>query len=139
GGDVVGEGDGGGQGVGLGGAFEQGDGDAEVGEQEGNGAAGRAGADDDDGLAGRGMVVVHGDVAFCGSLQAGLGAGDGPGRTVRAYPATASRTCPGSAPVTVRTSRPSSYAAAARAPGRPAAASASVMARTAASAASAGL
>ena len=78
------------------------------------------------------------------SLSAGhfglvWGAGDGPQRMVRANPATASRTRPGSAPVTVRTSRPSSCAAVARASGRPAAASASVMARTAASAASAGL
>jgi hypothetical protein len=46
--------------VGLGVAFQQGDGDPEVGEQEGNGAAGRAGADDDDGLLGGGVVVVHG-------------------------------------------------------------------------------
>ena len=76
---------------------------------------------------------------FCGSLRGGLGAGDGPQRMVRANPATASRTRPGSAPVTVTTSRPSSCAAVARASGRPAAASASVMARTAASAASAGL
>ena len=53
-----------GQRVGLGVAFQQGDRDAEVGEQEGRGAAGRAGADDDDGLLGRGVLAVHGHVSF---------------------------------------------------------------------------
>ena len=53
-----------GQRVGLGVAFQQGDGNPEVGEQEGRGAAGRAGADDDDGLAGRGVLVVHGRGPF---------------------------------------------------------------------------
>ena len=50
-----------------------------------------------------------------GQLLVVWAAGDGPERTVRAKPATASWTRPGSAPVTVRTSRPSSCAAVARA------------------------
>ena len=53
-----------GQGVGLGVAFQQGDGDPGIGEQEGHGAAGRAGADDDDGLLGHGVLVVHDRVPF---------------------------------------------------------------------------
>src|SRR5208282_724193 len=74
-----------------------------------------------------------------GHLLVVWAAGDGPERTVRANPATASRTRPGSAPVTVTTSRPSSYAAVTWASATPAAVSASVMARTAASASRAGL
>ena len=53
-----------GQRVGLGVAFQQGDGDPGVGEQERRGAAGRAGADDDDGFLGCGVLVVHGRVLF---------------------------------------------------------------------------
>ncbi len=63
-----------------------------------------------------------------GHLLVVWAAGDGPERTVRVNPATASCTRPGSAPVTVRTSRPSSYAAVTWALARPAAVSASVMA-----------
>src|SRR5580700_1026052 len=129
-----------GQGVGLGVAFQQGDRDPGIGEQEGDGAAGRACANGDDGFLGGEVLVVHGRVLFsAGQFAAAWAAGDGPVRMVRANPATASRTRPGSAPVTVRISRPSSCAAEVLASGRPAAASASVTTRTAASAASAGL
>ena len=96
------------------------------------------GADDDDGLPGCGVVVVHGRVSLR-VTAAVWEAGGGPQRMVRAKPATASRTRPGSAPVTVTTSCPSSCVAVARASGRPAAVSASVTVRAAASAASAGL
>ena len=53
-----------GQRVGLGVAFQQGDGNPEVGEQEGRGAAGRSCADDDDGFLGCGVLVVHGRGPF---------------------------------------------------------------------------
>ena len=48
-----------GQGVGLGVAFQEGDGDPEVGEQEGRGAAGRSCAHGDDGFLGDAVLVVH--------------------------------------------------------------------------------
>ena len=53
-----------------------------------------------------------------GHLLVVCSAGGRPQRTVRGNPATASRTRPGSAPVTVMTSRPCSYAAVARASGQ---------------------
>src|SRR6202011_477279 len=57
-----------------------------VGEQEGRGTPGRAGADDDDGLAVRGVVVIHGRGPFCGLCHGGLGgrrrpAADGQGES----------------------------------------------------------
>ena len=65
-GDFVIEVDGARQRMGLGVAFQQGDGYPEVGEQEGGGAADRAGADDDDAVSAAGVclggrvLVVHG-------------------------------------------------------------------------------
>ena len=57
-GDFVIEVDGAGQRVGLGVAFQQGDGNAEIGEQEGRGAADRAGADDDDAIPAAGAMAL---------------------------------------------------------------------------------
>ena len=63
-GDLVVQVDRAGQGVGLGVALQQGDGDPEIGEQEGNGTAGRSCAHGDDGFLGGGVLVVHGRVPF---------------------------------------------------------------------------
>src|SRR5579863_356605 len=115
-----------GQRVGLPVAFQHGDGNPGVGEQEGRGTPGRPGTDDDDGLGVRGAVVVHGHGPFLRVISRRSGAVAGPQRTVRANPATASRTRSGSAPVTARTSRPSSCAAVTWAPARAAASSASL-------------
>ena len=68
-----------GQGVGLGVAFQQGDGKPEVGQQERRGTAGWTGADDDEGLLGHGILVVHDRVPFLRvTSRAVWGAGDGP-------------------------------------------------------------
>jgi hypothetical protein len=48
----------------LGVAFQQGDGDLEVGQEEGRRAADRAGSDDDDGLSGWGLLGAHCDASF---------------------------------------------------------------------------
>ncbi|MGO9782728.1 MAG: hypothetical protein ACLPQY_23645 [Streptosporangiaceae bacterium] len=58
-------------------AIQQGDGNAEVGEQEGRGTPGRAGADDDDRLGIRGVLAVHGLYLFAVTFG-GLGDGRRP-------------------------------------------------------------
>jgi hypothetical protein len=97
----------------------------EVGEQEGRGAADRAGADDDDGDRGcwswrRGCWSVPWwfFLSAVGAVRRPVRQrADGEGN-----PARASRTRSGSAPVTVMTGRPCSWAAVTCAPGRPASA-----------------
>ena len=94
-----------GQGVGPGVTFQQGDGYPEVGEQEGRGAADRARADHDDtalhgsGHLGVAVLVVHGDLPLLGMLARWVRYGQV--RIVSGNPASASRTRPGSAPVTM--------------------------------------
>jgi hypothetical protein len=136
------------EGMGFGVAFQDGDGDPEVGKQEGGGAADRADADDDDGLPGTGMRLTATVLVVrrrCSLSRQGRSAhvrrvGCDTQRAVSGNPTTASRTRAGSAPATVMASLPSSRAAVISLAGAtPAAASASVTARTAASAASAGL
>ena len=135
-----------GQRVRLGVPFQQGDRDPGAGEQQGCRGADRAGADHDDGLGGAaghrggGLLVLHGGAHFLAGRRRWRTAAYCGVRTARANPARAACTWPESAPVTVTTSRLSSYSAVTWRPAsRPAWARVSVAARTAASAASAGL
>jgi len=63
-GDLVVQVHGAGEGMGFGVAFQEGDGYPEAGEQQGCGAANRAGADDDDRFPGGVVLVVHGALPF---------------------------------------------------------------------------
>ena len=84
--DFVIEVDGARQRMGLGVAFQQGDGHALVGEQEGGGAADRAGADDDDAVSAAGVcpgarvLVVH-----CGGPLSAVRAVRGPVKAARGW------------------------------------------------------